>query len=206
MNPYSLAQRHSTQNQNIKDMFRQGLYDRVCIDKTVLSSYNLFSLPVGQTATLIRGTSSTTSAAKTRRDTNLSIAGTVSSESYEITGISMAMYHQVPSTYTNGNDRDLIMRSGYIIWKIGAKEILVSPLGAFKPNNPLGIASTGVTTITILNESTPANGPFKLFTKVTLNPQESIDFTLNMDLGAGLALSYAVDVQFTFDSTMFRPT
>lgn len=190
----------------------QPLYDRVsCASTTVPSQLSLFSVQLGGTATLNRGTTNA-AVTKTRRDTNLDTSGVVPTKLYQFVGISIAYIPQftaVTSLLTKSvpSDINILKQNGWLDFKIIDKPILQIPLMLIPEAMPINTASSTENAMTIIGTGITSAVPFpmyKLGIPVTLNPFESFSLTLNFD--GTLTTINIMDIQVYLHAFMRRPT
>lgn len=200
------AQDWRTQRPEMPEDLWQPLYDRVNVATTVPSNVAFFSVPKGQSATLITGTSAGTKS-KTYRDTNLESAGVSPTKMYNIIGCSLTIVHGSKTNATNQADRELLLEGGYLHVRIVDKDILFLPLTQLPLVNPIqSVATTANATSMIATNPGGGSGIFmyRLPLKATINPYEN--FLVEMVFDGTITLTNTLDVQFTFQSFLRRPT
>jgi hypothetical protein len=176
--------------------------DRVNYAAAGAAQLSFFSLPRGQSATLIRA-GATGTFTKTYRDTNMDNANVVPTKMFKFVGIGVAFVHEDEGEAQNPTDRDKIRSGGYIQFRIVDKDLLFLPL-VFLPeanpfttnttNNSLGAAGGG-------GQNVPM---YRLPIPITLNPYENFSVTMNFD--GTVATTKAVDVYCSLFGFMRRPT
>lgn len=201
------AQGYRTQRNDMPEDLAQGIWDRVQYPAAGVANLTWFSAPLGQTASLIVNGAVSTTKTKTYRDTNMQNAGVMPSKLYKIGGISIAYIHLTEGLATNGADRDRLKGGGDLLFKIGDKEILRSPLINLPEINPISAASTTANNTTIMSQASGGGaqgGIYKFAIPVTIEPYQNFQFTMNFD--GSPTLSFAVDILVTFHALMRRPT
>ncbi len=200
------AQRYRTQRANEPEDLWQPLYDRANIATTVPSQVSFFSVPRGQSATLI---TATTAAAKTKsyRDTNLESANVVPTKLYKFVGLTIAFVHATTGAATNPADRDLVLSGGYLTFRIVDKDILFLPLINIPVLNPVVAVSTTANATTMF-ASNPGGGQgifmYRLPINVTLNPFENFSVVFVFD--GTITLSNTLDMMVVMQGYQRRPT
>lgn len=200
------AQGYRTQRAELPEDLWQPLYDRVNYAAGGANTLSFFSIPRGQSATLITA-GSAAAKAKTYRDTNMENAGVIPTKMFKFVGISWAMVHLTPATPTNPADRDKLREGGYLHFRIVDKDLLYLPLIAMPECNPQIAMSTTAATTTMIGGAGGggANVPmYKLPIPITLNPYENFSLALNWD--GTVTLTNAVDVYVILHGYMRRPT
>lgn len=190
----------------------QPLYDRVNIATAVPTQVSFFSVQLGGTSTLIRGTAAPAAVTKTRRDTNLDTSGVVPTKLYQFFGISVnyipnSLAVSAAPTVSVGQDIQLLKNNGWIDFKIIDKPILQCPLHMIPETNPITAVASTANNSTVVGGGVISAVPFpmyKLGIPVTLNPFESFSFLINFDGTITLQQSY--DIQIVLHSFMRRPT
>lgn len=221
------AQSYKTQRADMPEDLWQPLYDRTNLVSTttgvVPSSISFFSVPKGQTATLIStqaaiittnvNTGATVSKTKTYRDTNMDSANVVPTKMFKFVGISIAFVHNIKGAITNAAEREMILSGGYFQFRIVDKDLLFLPLIALPELNPqLAVAGAGGATAGAAGNSFAAvgagGGPgipmYKLPVPITLNPYENFSVTMSFD--GSIALANALDMYVVLHGFMRRPT
>lgn len=190
----------------------QPLYDRVsCASTTVPSQISFFSIQLGGTATLNRGTANA-AVTKTRRDTNLDTSGVVPTKLYQFIGLSIAYIPQnttVNSLLTKSvpSDINLLKNNGWLDFKIIDKPILQIPLLLIPEAQPVNAVSSTENSMSVVSMGITSAVPFpmyKLGIPVTLNPFESFSVTMNFD--GTLTTVNIMDIQIYLHAFMRRPT
>jgi len=203
------AQRFRTQRAEEPEDLWQPLYDRVNIATTVPSQVSFFSVPKGQSATLITGSAAGT-VIKSYRDTNIETAGVVPSKLYKLGGISIAFVHASRQATTNAADRTLIQDGGYLQFRIVDKDILFIPLICIPVLNPISAVTTTATATTIM--SMDGGGGlgvpmYKFPIPITINPFDSFSLTANFTTSPNaITLSNTLDMYVILHAYMRRPT
>lgn len=200
------AQGYRTQRAELPEDLWQPLYDRTNYAAAGTSQLAFFSVPLGQSATLIRNGSATTYT-KSRLETNLENANVVPTKMFKFVGITLAFMHLTEGASTNCADRDKIRNNGWINFRIVDKDILFLPLVALPEANPfVGVATTAnATTIAAQAGGGGANVPmYKLPVPITLNPYENFSFTINFPTTT--TVTNAVDIAVVLQGFMRRPT
>lgn len=201
------AQPYRTQRADLPEDLWQPLYDRAHYAAAGTSDLSFFSVPKGQTATLIEGQSINTTRTKSYRDTNNENANVVPTKMFKIVGISIGFIHQDPDNVANSQDRTLVRDNGYINFRIVDKDIIFLPLLSLPESNPIIATSTTATSSTI-NSSAGGGGHsvpmYKFPIPITINPYEN--FSVSMKWDTTVAISNAMDVNITLHAFMRRPT
>jgi len=202
------AQSYKTQRGDSPEDLWQPLYDRVNVATTVPTSLGFFSLPQGQSATLIAATAGAT-VVKSYRDTNMQNANVVPTKLFKFVGISIG-FVQVPTSAahaTNALDRDLVIQGGYMQFKIVDKDILYAPLMTLPVMNPYAAAATTANNVNFL-ASNPGGGQgnlmYKLPIPITLNPYENFQVILYWTQTT--TLTTTCDLYVFLHGFMRRPT
>lgn len=184
--------------------FGQPLYDRANIATTVPSTITLFSVPIGQTATLIRA-STAAAVAKTRRDTNMEQAGFIATRAYEVRGLALAIIHSDRDGAANAEDRELIRDGGWLKFTVaGSKTILEIPLIAIPVINDFAAVATTATTTTINGLCGPKSPMYKLQPAIAL--EAGTNFSVELSFDGTITLGATADIQLFMFSGMRRPT
>lgn len=202
------AQQYKTQRADLPEDLWQPLYDRVNIATTVPAQSAFFSVPKGQSATLITGTA-TASISKSYRDTNIETANVVPTKMFKFVGISLGFVHVSQAAATNPVDRAMVQQAGYLQFRIVDKDLLFIPLIAIPVLNPYaGVATTAnATTINADNGGAGQGvGMYKLPIPITLNPYENFSVTLNFTTAATVTLSNTLDLYVMLQGFQRRPT
>jgi hypothetical protein len=205
------AKQFSVVNSAKPEDLHQPLYDRVNISTAVPSQLSFFSTPVGQSATIIRA-AATGSNPKTKRDTNLEVAGVVPTKLFQFIGLSVA-YIPIQSSPTSantvyiGDDIFKLKYGGWIDFRIIDKVILQIPLHFIPETTPMNGISTTNNNVTGFSSGILSASPFpmyKLGIPITLEPFQQFVFQVNFDGSITLQQSY--DMQVLFHAFMRRPT
>lgn len=201
------AQPYRTQRSELPEDLWQPLYDRMDYPAAGTNSLAFFSVPQGQSTTLIRA-GATGTFAKTYRDTNMQNANVIPTKLFKFVGISLGFCHEDEGEDANASDRDKIRSGGYLQFRIVDKDILFLPLVALPEVNPFVTASSITATILGAAGGGGANVPmYKLPINITLNPYENFNFNLFWDSGAApVTVTKAVDIYVILQGFMRRPT
>lgn len=202
------AQAYRTQRAEMPEDLWQPLYDRMHYPATGASQISFFSVPKGQSTTLIRNGSASTFS-KTSRDTNIDTANVIPTKMFKFVGISLGFCHLTAGAKTNPSDRDEIREGGWFEFKIVDKKILELPLICIPELNPFNVGSLAgsASEATILGQ---AGGGglnaymYKLAVPITLNPYENFSFIMYFD--GPPAIQNAVDIYVILHGFMRRPT
>lgn len=200
------SQQWKTQKAEAPEDLWQPLYDRSNIATTVPSETTFFSVPKGQSATLITGTSAA-SKVKTFRDTNIETANVIPSKMHVILGVSLGYIHVDPDNIANLQDRELVRNNTYFKLRVIDKDILYLPTLAIADLNPVSAVSTTKTDTTgIASQGGGGFGirMYKLPVKLTINPYENFTISLNCD--GSVTLTGTLDVVCILQGFMRRPT
>lgn len=200
------AQAYRTQRVDQPEDLWQPLYDRANVATTVPGQVAFFSTPIGQSATLITGTSAAAKV-KTYRDTNMQNSNVVPTKLYKFVGISMGIVHSTRQLITNPADQDFLMDGGYFQFKIVDKDLLFLPLLNLPLLNPVASISQSQTTSTMMSKQTgggAGNLMYKLPINITLNPYENFACFLNFD--GSITLAATLDVLLVLQGFQRRPT
>lgn len=202
------AQQWKTQRADSPEDLWQPLYDRANVATTVPTQVSFFSVPKGQSASLVVGEAAAASTTKDARHTNLETANVVPTKMHVIVGISFAYLHQTKDDINNLTDRDLIRDGGYLEFKIVDKTILQLPLFCFPDLNPISGVATTVTNVSGVASQGGGGygnrGMYPLPIKVTLNPYENFNVTANF--GGTITLNNTLDLSCILQGFMRRPT
>jgi len=203
-NPPAVRVENTVLDRSRPEDFVQPLYDRANIATTVPSSINFFSVPIGQTATLIRAATAG-SVSKTRRDTNLEQAGIIPSRAVEIRGIAIGIVHSDRDGAANAQDRAFIVDGGWVKFVVaGSKTILEIPLLAIPIINDFQSVATTATTTTINALSGPKAPYFKLNPAIAL--EANTNFSIEVGWDGTITLGGTCDMYMFLFGAMRRPT
>lgn len=184
--------------------FGQPLYDRANIATTLPATITLFSVPIGQSATLIRGATAA-AVAKTRRDTNLEQAGFIATRAHEVRGLAFGIYHGTRNAATNAADRAIILDSGWLKFTVaGSKTILELPMSAIPLVNDMSAVATTVTATTINGLIGPRSPMYKLNPPIAL--EAATNFNVELTFDGAPSISVTADIQLFMYGGMRRPT
>lgn len=183
----------------------QPIYDRANISQTIPSSIVLFSIPIGQSTTLIRATAAA-SVSKTERDTNLRNAGVIPVKAFQVSGISLSLFHADLDSADNARDAALILNNGYLKFRTDDKDLITLPLSYIPVVNMIQAVATTATTTTMNAYASPMGNFFKLNPQITLSPNQPFQTTLYWDGTLTLDSAEGVDIQVMFYAQMKRPT
>jgi len=191
----------------------QIVYDRMNITTTVPSSIRFFSIPLGGSTTLIRGTATGTFN-KTYRDTNWQTAGQDVNAAYEIHGIGKVLIplQQAPTAAATASIPDDMQKldfNGFIEFKTNNVQHAVEPLCMIPC--PISFNSSIATTAT--NTTLVSGGGassirewYMLQVPVLIEPGQTIEATFNWDTAASLTLAQTFDVYWLFAAYKRRPS
>ncbi len=195
------AQGFRTQRAELPEDLWQPLYDRAHFDSGY-SSMSFFSIPRGQSATLILA-GAVVSKVKTHRDTNMENANVVPTKLFKFIGISLGFCHETEGAATNPADRDILRNGSYFRFRIVDKDIIYLPLISIPEVNPFVVATT--TASLGCAGGGGQNVPmYKLPVPITLNPYEN--FTVEINVDGSLTVSNSMDVYVILQGYMRRPT
>jgi len=190
---------------NPEDLW-QPLYDRANYDLAGQASVSFFTVPVGGTATLIQAGATGAAIVKTKQHTNLETSGVIPTKLFQFHGVSMGYVHEDAGDVANSQDRERLRSGGYLVFKVGDKEILTVPLMIIPDANPFVVGSTTANDSTIL---TTAGGggcspmyPFKV--PIRLEPNQNFNATAYF--GGSPATTKDVDLLLILHGYMRRPT
>jgi hypothetical protein len=188
-------------NPDNKEVFVQSLWDRVGLASSLTGTENFFSVQKGGSDTLITYRTAA-SKAKTLRDTNLPQSGADNNRDYLLFGLTMALFpldHDPDTTATKAirADKDYIREGGYLIFKIGDKQIMECPLIEIPElNSESAIASTA-------SSSTIYGGP--RFTSPFKNFQEPIPLRRGDVINMTVTWDGTITLQQVFDMMLLFP-
>ncbi len=197
------------ENYAVNKRFAAQLYDRMNIPTTIpTTAQAFFSVPRGQNATIIRGSTATTYG-KTTRDTNLDIAGQSPQKAYLIVGISL---DYIPISPAAGTATSAFVTQDIMTMKNGAfmRFVKVDELQFEIPCKI--IPATDPFTATSLNASiasgTNSQGGtpmMKLPQPISLPPSTNFSLTWTFDPpSSAIALNATWDLLWTFHCIMER--
>lgn len=189
------AQGFRTQRSELPEDLWQPLYDKVNHAAGGTTQMSFFSIPQGQTATMIRNGVSTANTVKGYLETNMQNANVVPTKMFKFVGITLAYLHLTEGLATNNQDRDRIRNGGYLNFRIVDKDLLFIPLTLIPEANPFVTAATTANATTICGQA--GGGGFgvpmyKLPIPITLNPYENFAVTINFP--TGIVVTSAVDI------------
>src|SRR3972149_7527045 len=202
------AQEYKTQRAALPEDVWQPLYDRVNIATTLPGQVSFFSVPKGQTATLITGTA-TAVIAKSYRDTNIETANVVPTKMFKFVGISLGFVHLNNNLASNTTSRNMVTKAGYLQFRIVDKDLLFIPLIAIPYVNPFAAVATTTGATDIMADNPGAGqgiGMYKLPIPITLNPYENFSVTLNFTTAASVTIAETLDVYVILQGFQRRPT
>ena len=188
----------------------QPLYDRVNVATTVPAEVGFFATARGSTATLIRGTA-TTSAAKTTRDTNLDTPQQIPAKGFQARGLStyfVAGDIDPDSANTDELVADIrkLIDNGYLEWKVGDKLILEIPIDLIPAYTAIyGFASTTRNSQAVV-QAQPFSGRGLYVIGVPITFQPFVTFTLKYKFDGSITLAQTLDVKLYLHGVMRRPT
>lgn len=201
------AQSFRTQRAESPEDLSQPLYDRANFATTVPSQTSFYSVPKGQSATLITGTAAAAAKTKTFRDTNMENANVIPTKMFKIIGISIGIIHNTRQASTNGADLALLLDGQYLQVRIVDKDLLFLPLIAVPLLNPVQAVATtaNATTMYVQNPGGGSGvGLYRLPIAITLNPYENFTITTNND--GSVTMTNSIDMYMFLHSMMRRPT
>lgn len=201
--PPAVDARKIVLNRMRPEEFGQPIYDRANVATTVPTSINLFSVPIGQSATLIRAATAA-SVAKTRRDTNLEQAGFIATRAHEIKGLALAIIHGDRDGAANAQDRAYIVDGGWLKFTVASKTILELPLIGIPILNDISAVATTVTATTINGLTGPRAPMYKLNPGITLD--SGTNFSVELAWDGTITLGTTADIQLFMYGGMRRPT
>ncbi len=196
------SQGYRTQRAELPEDLWQPLYDRVNYAAAGQSQLSFFSVPRGQSATLITDQTGG-SKTKTFRDTNMENANVVPTKMFKFIGISWAIVHSDTDGTANAEDRELIRNNSYLQFRIVDKDLLFLPMVAVPETNPV-VALTSTAQIAHAGGGGYGVPMYKLPVPITLNPYEN--FTVSINFDGTVDLSNTVDVYLILQGFMRRPT
>lgn len=201
------AQGFRTQRAELPEDLWQPLYDKVDHAAGGTTQLSFFSVPRGQTATLIRNGVSTANTVKGYLETNMDNANVVPTKMFKFMGITLAYCHLTEGLATNNQDRDRIRNGGYLNFRIVDKDLLFLPLVAIPESNPFVVAATTANVTTIAGQAGGGGygvPMYKFPIPITLNPYENFSVTINFPVA--ITVTSAVDVMVLLQGYMRRPT
>lgn len=185
----------------------QPLYDRVNYAAAGASQLSFFTVPIGQSATLIRA-GSAASVTKTRRDTNLEQAGHIPSKAFKIHGFSLnyiPLQQAVAGTATDDivDDIQRLAYGGYMEFKILDKTYLYLPLDQI-PGSAYRGSTTGTNNVSAGGFGTGSpRDIYVLGIPLTLDPFQSFSITMYWD--GTVALTQTFDLRLNVLGYLRRP-
>lgn len=201
------AQSYRTQRAELPEDLWQPLYDRANYAAAGQSQLAFFTIPRGQSATLISPTGTAAAKTKTFRDTNMDNAGVVPTKLYKFVGVSVGYIHNSLTAATNSDDRAKIRDNSVLHFRVVDKDILYLPLTCIPEINPVVAVST-TANATSITAFAPGGGlasaMYRFPLAITLNPFEN--FLLTIDFDGTQTVSNTLDVQMILHSFMRRPT
>lgn len=196
-----------TQNfMNPEDLW-QPLYDRGNYGAAGQASVSFFTIPVGGTSTLIQAGAAGAAIVKTKQHTNLETAGVIPTKMFQFVGISMAFIHEDEGEVANPTDRDRLRSGGYLLFKVGDKEILCAPLLLIPELNPNIIGSTTANATTLIGAAGgggAGTGMYPFEVPIRLEPNQN--FNATMYWGGTVTTTKDVDILLVLHGFMRRPT
>lgn len=200
------AQGYRTQRAELPEDLWQPLYDRANYAAAGSTELSFYSVPKGQTATLITAGSAATKT-KTFRDTNMENANVVPAKMFKFVGVSISFMHVTQNAITNSDDRANIRDGAYFSLRIVDKDILFLPLLAIPETNPIGGVSTTATNAS-MNAVAGGGGQnvpmYRFPIPITINPYEN--FTVAIKLDGTVTITNTLDVGLILHGFMRRPT
>ena len=201
------AQGYRTQRAELPEDLWQPLYDRVNYAAAGQSNLSFYSIPRGQSATLISPTGTAAAKNKTYRDTNMDNASVVPTKLYKFVGISVGFVHNILTAATNSDDRCKIRDNSVLHFKIVDKDILYLPMIAIPEVNPIVAVSTTANNTSITSFAPGgglASAMYRFPLAITLNPFEN--FLVSIDFDGTQTVTNTLDVYCILHSFMRRPT
>lgn len=196
-----------TQRAESPEDFWQPLYDRVHYPIAGSNQLSFFSVPQGQTATIIRNGSAVAGTVKGYLETNMQNANVVPTKLFKFVGITVAFVHGTEGLTTNTADRDKVRAGGYLQFRIVDKDILFLPLIALPEANPFVVAATTATASTIAGQAGGGGygvPMYKLPIPITLNPYEN--FTVTFNWPTLTTITTVMDIYLILQGYMRRPS
>jgi hypothetical protein len=201
------AQGFRTQRAELPEDLWQPLYDRANYAAAGQSQMAFFTVPRGQSATLISPSGTAAAKTKTFRDTNMDNSSVVPTKLYKFVGASIGYIHNTNTLSTNADDRAKIRDNSVLHFRIVDKDILYLPLTCIPEMNPIVAVSTTANNVTV-NAVAPGGGlasaMYRFPLAITLNPFEN--FQLSIDFDGTQSVTTTLDVQMVLHSFMRRPT
>jgi len=201
------AQGFRTQRAELPEDLWQPLYDRVNYPAAGSNQLSFFSVPQGQTATIIRNGAAVAGTVKGYLETNMQNANVVPTKLFKFVGITLAFVHATEGLSTNAADRDKVRTSGYLQFRIVDKDLLFLPLISLPEANPFVVAATTANATTIAGQAGGGGygvPMYKLPIPITLNPYENFTVTLNFPTLA--TVTTTMDIYVILQGFMRRPT
>ena len=204
----------NVQNVRNTEEFYYPLFDRTNYPTTGVSQISFFSIPRGQSASLIVNGAVTT-VSKSDRDTNLDTPNQINISARTVDGISLnfiPMTLTPTSAVTNNVAADIqnILNGGFIRFKVGQKTVLESPL----PNIPayasvVGASATSTTVAATTNTvvalgNRGMSGMYEMRTPLTLNP--NAPFTVVVSWVGLVTVAQPYDLLLQLHGTLRQPT
>lgn len=191
----------------------QIVYDRMNIASTVPASIRFFSIALGGSTTLIRGTATGTFN-KTERDTNWSTSGQDINAAYEIHGIGKIYVplQQAPTAAATVSIPDDICKldyNGYLNFKTNNVQHAVMPLSLIPSPTSLrlSMATTATNSTMVSGGGVSSNKEwYMLQVPIVIEPGQTIEATLNWDTAASLTLAQTFDVYWIFAAYKRKPS
>ena len=201
------AQGFRTQRAELPEDLWQPLYDRANYAAAGQSTLQFFSVPRGQSATLISPTGTAAAKSKTYRDTNMDNSSVVPTKLYKFVGISIGYVHNTLTLATNSDDRTKIRDNSVLHFKIVDKDILYLPMIAIPEVNPIVSVATTLNA-TSITACAPGGGlasaMYRFPLAITLNPFEN--FAVSIDFDGTQTVTATLDVYCILHAFMRRPT
>lgn len=201
------AQGFRTQRAESPEDLFQPLYDRVHYPIAGINQMSFFSVPQGQTATIIRNAAAVAGTVKGYLETNMQNANVVPTKLFKFVGITLAYVFGTEGLTTNPVDRDKVRTGGYLQFRIVDKDLLFLPLVAIPEANPIvGVSTTANASTMVAQAGGGGYGVpmYKLPIPITLNPYENFSLTLNFPTLS--TTTTVMDIYVILQGYMRRPT
>lgn len=204
--------RFATQMQNQPEDVWQPQYDRTNLPAAGAFEIFFFTIPVGGSATLIRG-GATGTFTKTRRDTSLEQQGVIPTKSFLVRGFSMTLIpvQQAVSVAATASILDDICRicyGGFFEFRLIDKPYLYLPLSKLPSTGVIrGSVATTATNVTMVGGGGVGDGVpasiYWLTVPLLIEPYQN--FSARMQFDGSPALGQSYDIQLFMEGIIRRP-
>lgn len=196
------------------EYFRQPVWDRKNLAASLTGTISFFTIPKGQSDTLITFTGAPASKQKTLRDTNLLNAGADYSKDYNFYGIACYIVPnaQGPAAAFAENitsDMANILEGGALTMKLNGTKTIVEMATFLLPNLSAKVgASTTENISTVYSSAIQHKGFFPITTR-SGNPQtveKGTTFGVEITWDGTITLAQSYDMVIILDSDVRRPS